>query len=86
MATAALDAVKSLLRRIAVDATCAAEALEAAAVDFLPPDLARLAAALDAVSERLNGICERLSAGVDPSGPASCRHHRQGVASPRPGG
>jgi hypothetical protein len=38
------------------------------AVDFLPPEVARLLGALDGVSERLGDVCERLAAGVDPQG------------------
>jgi hypothetical protein len=46
----------------------AAEALDAGSLDFLPGELARLLAGLDAPGDRLDVVCERLAAGVDPQG------------------
>jgi hypothetical protein len=51
-----------------VNATTAAEALGAGSLDFLPGELARLLAGLDAAGDRLRDVCERLAAGVDPQG------------------
>jgi hypothetical protein len=35
-------------------------------VDFLPGEAARLLAGPDAAGDRLQAVCERLAAGVDP--------------------
>jgi hypothetical protein len=61
-----LDAIRARLLVIAADATTAAEALNGAAVDYLPAELPRLQMALDAVSERLAELLERLAVGIDP--------------------
>jgi hypothetical protein len=45
-----------------------AEALDAGSVDFLPGELARLPAGLDAARDRLDAVCEKPAGGVDPEG------------------
>jgi hypothetical protein len=59
------DALHQRLLAIAAQALTAAEALDASVCDLLPGELAHLPGALDAVSGRLGGDCERLSVGVD---------------------
>jgi hypothetical protein len=69
-----LDEIRHRLQEIATTASTAAEALDASACDFLPPELARLAGALDGIAERLDAVCERLAAGVDPQGGTAICH------------
>jgi hypothetical protein len=58
--------IRHRLQEIATAATTAAEALDGAAVDFLPPELARVLGRLDGVQERLEEACGLLALGVDP--------------------
>jgi hypothetical protein len=60
------EAIRGKLLEISATADTAAGALDGARVDFLPPELDRHLAALDALAQRLEDICEHLSAGVDP--------------------
>jgi hypothetical protein len=60
------EAIRRKLLEIASTADTAAGALDGAAVDFLEPGLDRYLLALDALAARLEDICSRLAAGVDP--------------------
>jgi hypothetical protein len=57
----AVEAIRRRLLEISATADTAAGALDGAAVDFLPPELARHLAALEAVAARLDDVCERLA-------------------------
>jgi hypothetical protein len=66
-----MDAVASIKQRlleIATAATTAAEALDAGSVDYLDPEVRRLAGALDVAADRLQELLARLALGVDPVG------------------
>jgi hypothetical protein len=62
----AVGAIRRKLLEIGAAADTAAGALDGAAVDFLEPELARHLASLEALATRLEDICSRLAAGVDP--------------------
>jgi hypothetical protein len=69
------DTTRHRLPAIATQAQTAAEALDGAALDFPPPEMDRFALQLDSIGSRLEGVCERLSVGVDPqrSAPGAVR-------------
>ncbi len=80
-----LDSVRLRLLEISTAATVAAEALDAARVDFLDGELGRLLGRLDGVAERLVDACDRLAEGIDPQGGHLAASEGDGQAEGRRG-
>jgi hypothetical protein len=65
--TVTVNDLRERLQEISATASIAAQALDGG-LDYLPGELPRLLMGLDAAHDRLQDVCERLAAGVDPQG------------------
>jgi hypothetical protein len=60
------DAIRRRLGDLAAAAQTGADALDGAALDLPEGDLAELLGELEALAGRLDLVCDRLGAGIDP--------------------